>query len=112
MPLTEILNHSQNYQGKLIFFLERREVKYSVGLFGFLERDNLSTVSSSPLLPLPPTSASSTMSDGELSANLVVEVVPLLTSASSAMSDGEFPADLVVVVLSIEVSGPANLLKP
>ena len=101
---------AKNYQGKLIF-LERREVRYPIGTFGFLEGD-LSTVSSSPPSPLPPTSASSAMSNGEFSADLVVELVPLPISASSAMSDGEFSADRVGVVLSIEVSGSADLLKP
>ena len=65
---------------------ERREVRYSVGPFGFLKRGDLSTVLSSPPSPLPPTSAFSAMSDGKFSADLVVELVPLPTSASSAMS--------------------------
>ena len=62
------------------------EVRYSVDLFDILEGDLL-TISLSPLLPLPP------------------------TSASSVISDNKFLADLVVVVLSIEVSSLA-LLKP
>ena len=86
MPLTESLKYSQNHQGKLIFFLEHREVRYPVGPFGFLERGDLSTVSSSLLSPLPP------------------------ISAFSVMSDGKFLADLIVVVLSIEV-GDLALLK-
>ena len=65
---------------------ERRKVRYSVGPLDFLKGD-LSTVSLSSPLPLPP------------------------TSASSAISDGEFSADLVVVILSIEMSGSADLLK-
>ena len=103
---------AKNYQGKLIFS-ERREVKYPLGTFGFLEGDR-STVSSSPPSPSP-TSASSAMSTDadEFSADLVVELVPLPTSASSALSidDGKFSADRVEVVLSIKVSGLANLLK-
>ena len=100
---------AKNYQRKLIF-LERKEVKYSVGPLDFLEGD-LSTVSSSPPLPLPPTSASSAISDGEFLANFVVELVPLPTSTSSAPSidNSEFLADLDGVVLSIEVSGLAYL---
>ena len=104
---------AKNYQGKLIF-LECREVRYPVDTFGFLEGDRL-TVSSAPPSPSP-TSASSAMSTDadKFSADLVVELVPLPTSASSALSidDGKFSADWVGVVLSIEVSGPANLLKP
>ena len=49
----------------------------------------------------------------EFSADLVMELVPLPTSILSHVPDtDEFSADLVVVVRSIEVSGPANLLKP
>ena len=61
---------AKNYQGKLIF-LEHREVKYLVDLFGFLEGD-CSTVLLSPPSPSP-TSASSTPSidNGEFSANRV-----------------------------------------
>ena len=49
----------------------------------------------------------------KFSADLVLELVPIPTLASSALSidDGKFLADWVGVVLSIEVSGPANLLK-
>ena len=103
---------AKNYQEKLIFS-ERKEVKYPVDTFGFLEGDR-STVSS--ILPSPsPTSASSAMftDTDKFSADLVVELVPLPTPASSAPSidNGEFSADWVGLVLSIKVSGPANLFK-
>ena len=52
------------------------------------------------------------MFNGKFLADLDVELVPLLTLALSAMFNGKFSADLVAVVLSIEVSGPANLIKP
>ena len=78
---------AKNYYGKLIFS-KHRKVKYPVGMFGFLEGD-CSTVSSSPLHSATNLSIFSHVPDAD-----------------------EFSADLVVVVLSIEVSGPANLLKP
>ena len=122
VPLTESFNNGQKLSGETYLLLEsmlsaseRREIRYPVGTFDFLERGDLSTVSSSPPSPSP-TSASSAMSTDadEFSADLVVELVPLPTSASSALSidDGEFSADRVGVVLSIEVSGSADLLKP
>ena len=94
---------AKNYQGKLIFS-ERREVRYPVGMFGFLKGGRSTVLSSS--------SAMSTDAD-KFSANLVVELVPLPTSASSApfIDDGKFSADWVEVVLSIEVSNLA-LPKP
>ena len=113
VPLTESFNNGQKLLGETHLFSERREVRYPVGTFGFLEGDR-STVSSSPPSPSP-TSASSAMSTDadEFSADLVMELVPLPTSVSSALSidDVEFSADRVGVVLSIEVSGLA-LLKP
>ena len=120
--LTESFNNGQKLLGETHLFargalsaLERREVRYPIGPLDFLERGDLSTVSSSPPSPLP-TSASSAMSTDadKFLADLVVELVPLPTSASSALSidDGEFLADWVGVVLSIKVSGPANLFKP
>ena len=99
---------AKNYWGKLIFS-ERKEVKYPVGTFSFLEGDRL-TVSLSPSSPLP-TSASLDMSNGEFLAELIVELVPFPTSPSSAMSDGKFSADPVVIILSIKVSDLAYL-KP
>ena len=119
--LTESFNNGQKLLGETHLFargalsaLERREVRYPIGPLDFLERGDLSTVSSSPLSPLPPISASSAMFNGEFLADLVVKLIPLQTSASSAPSidNGKFSADWVGVVLSIEVSGPANLLKP
>ena len=105
----------KNYQEKLVFLQkgalsmsERKEVKYLVYLLDFLESDFSTILSSSPSL-LPPTSASSAMSNCLFLADLVVELVPLPTSASLAMSDGKFLANLIVVVLSIEVSGSAVL---
>ena len=85
---------------------EHREVRYLIDPLDFLERSDFLTISSS----LPPPSSSSASSAmftdvDKFLADLIVELVPLLTSASSVMSDGEFLADLVVVVLSIEVSG-------
>ena len=94
---------------------ERREVRYPIAPFNFLERGDLLTVLLS-LLSLSSTLASSAMftDTDEFSADLVVKFVLLPTSASSALSinDGKFLADWVGVVLSIEVSGTANLLKP
>ena len=97
---------------KTYLFSERREVKYRIGTFGFLENDLL-TVSLSPPLPSP-TSASSAMSfdADKFSADLVVELVQLPTPALSAMSDGKFSADWGAILLSIEVSGLADLPKP
>ena len=89
MPLIESFNNGQNYQEKLIFFPERRKVRYSIGTFSFLERGDFSTISSSPLSSLSPTSASSAISDGKFSDDLVVEFVLLSTLASLAMSNGE-----------------------
>ena len=102
---------AKNYQEKLIFS-ECREVRYSVGMFGFLKGDYL-TISLSPPLPSPSSASSAMTTDADkFLADLVVELIPLPTSASSAISDGEFSADWVGVVLSIKVSGSADLLKP
>ena len=50
---------------------ERREVRYPIGPLDFLERGDLSTVSSSPPSPLPPTSASSARSLTLTSSRLI-----------------------------------------
>ena len=84
-------------------------------MFGFLKRSDLSTVSSSLPSPLAIPAFSAMSTDvNEFLADLVVELVPLPTSVSSALSidNGKFSADQVGVVLRIEMSGPANLLKP
>ena len=65
--------------------LKRREVRYPICPVDFLEEDLL-TVSSSLSSLLLPTLPSAALSDGKFSADLVVELAPLLTSASSAMS--------------------------
>ena len=111
--MVRIIRWAHLFSKDVLSALERKEVRYSVGPLNFLESDLL-TFSLSPPLPLPPTSASSAISNGEFSADLVVGLVPLPNLASSAPSidDGKFSADRVGVVLSIEVSAPANLLKP
>ena len=93
MPLTESFNNGQKLSGETHIFSkgvlsasQRREVKYPVSPLDFLEKSDLLSVLSSLLLPLPSTSASSAMSDGEYLADLVVELVPLPTLTSSAMS--------------------------
>ena len=113
VPLIKSFNNSQKLSKETYLFSERRKVKYLISTFGFLERGDLLTVSSSPLL-FSPNLASSAMSTDidKFLADLVIELVPLSTSAFSAMFDSEFSADVIVVILSIEVSGLANLLKP
>ena len=74
---------------------ERREVRYSIGPFDFLEGDLLTILSSTP--SLSPTLASSAMFTytNKFSADLFVELIPLPTWASSAMSDSKFLVDWV-----------------
>ena len=118
VPLTESSNNGQKLSGETQFFskdgllaLERREVRYPIGLLNFLEDDPLTVLLSLPLLLLS-TSASSAISNSKFPADLVMELVLFPTLASSTMSNGEFLADRNGVLLSIEVSGLANLLKP
>ena len=83
---------TKNYQGKLIF-LERREVRYLVGMFGFLKGNCLIVLLLPPSPLLTSTSSAISTDTDEFLANLVVKLVPLPTSASSAMSNGKFLAD-------------------
>ena len=104
VSLTESSNNSQKLSKETHLFskdalsaLERREIKYLIDSFDFLEGDFFNHFIITPIIA-PPTSAFSALFNGKCLANLVVKLVLLLTLASSAMSNREFSASLVIIV--------------
>ena len=95
VPLTESFNNGQKLSGEIYLFLERREIKYLIGIFNFLKRGDFLIVSFSLPSLLPPTLTCSAMFNSEFLANLIIDLIPIPISTFSAMSDGKFLADRV-----------------